>query len=548
MSNCDCGSENQFHENIGNSHGSNHINHVFDPNPPAFYGTWNNLYGCNPTGRVSMTQPGVETGLYRLNGSLSMNQSHGNITMLTGVSTSAKISLLLKFNYTNSLCNNVVELVPGKIYTVKYLENGIIKGCTGLVTNIYKINQLNEQQEIYKICFDCSSNYSNNVVVVKSDQIRELKEYIPYQDEDKSLQKATHSFATVLGQIIENVVIVDAQLDQNKNIIKGKIKEGTLIEGRTIDGLISGINNSGHQIITRYGHTAGGKIISGNIVSGVLRKGELVDGVKDETTGITSGATIKGMITDCIISDANVIDAFTVNMNQAVVINPTISGGRLIDAIITGPDIITKGGVTVGDITTGGITIGGHASGGTAAGYINNEYYNIINGKTTAVNNDPFTTQEIENFIKGNGTNTKDGILNTGITGLNTTGRLITQGGVLIGGTVIGGVKMGNAIYGAIIKGGTASSGITTGGITTTIDAPDSKLILGITNGVYDTGKPYNRDSDFYIRNRPRNTHEHNWYGWYKHTDDLLLMTDKETHSELYTNFGTAVIERVKRH
>lgn len=545
MSNCDCGGGNHFHEHKGIPHGCNRINHVFDPNPPAFYGTWNNLYGFNPTSRVSMAQPGIETGLYRVNGPLHFRPCQNNITMLTGVETLAKISLLLKFNYTNSMCNTIVELNIGKLYTVKYLEDGMIKGCTGLCTNIYKVEQLNENQAIYKIRFDCSTNYSNNVVVVKSDQIRELKEYVPYQDEDVTLTNATHTYATTLGKLIENVVIENAELDENKNIITGIIKQGNIIEGKTIDGIISGTNNSGHNIIMRYGHTTGGNITEGIILSGIVRKGEIIDGIKDEKTGKTRGATVKGTVAECMITNSKVTGAKTTYTEQAIVIDPTIKDGRLFDATISGNNMVTKGGVTVGNITTGGITIGGNATGGTAVGYINNECFSIIDGTTTVTNPNPFTDQEIENFIKGNGTNTKDGILNTGITGINTSGRLITQNGTLVGGTVMGGIKMGNAIYGAVIIGGTVSGGVTTGGITTTKETPKGKLILGFSDTIKDNGVPYDRNSDNYIKHNPSYSHENNWYGWYKKCDDLLLMTDKATHTEFYTNFGTAVLERV---
>ena len=537
MSNCNCGSGNHFHEYKGNPYGPEHINHMFDPNPPAFYGTWNRLYGYDPSDRVSMTQPGISTGLYRLNGCLHCHPCHGNITMLTGVSTTAKISLLLNFNYTNSNCNASVELTPGKIYTVKYLENGTIKGCTGLVTNIYKVDQLNEEQAIYKIRFDCSANYSNNVVVIKSDQIRELKEYIAYQDEDNTLSNASHTFGTTLGRIIENAVLTDVELDPNKNILKGRIIEGKITDGRTVDGIIVGTNSSGHKITLLYGQTSGGVINDGIVLSGILRKGEVSNGTVNEETGFTSNAIVKGLLTDCMIANSKVYEASTVDNCQAVVIDPTLKNGTLSNAIISGPDMITIGGVTVGDITTGGIVIGGTPSGGIAKGYINNEHFTIINGITTSQNSTPITNQEMKSLLNHTGTNTKEGILNTGVSNINTTGKLITQGAVVKGGTLLGGTKMGNAIYGGIVTGGTATGGVTTGGITT-----GGTLIPGFIREAYEQNFVYDKEGDSYIINNPPWSHENNWYGWYKKTDDLLLMTDKETNSEIHTNLGKAAI------
>lgn len=541
MSNCECGGGNHFHENKGIPYNCERINHVFDPNPPAFYGTWSKLYGYDPSSRTSITQSGISTGLYRNNGSLMCNPCRGNITMLTGVETHAKISLVLKFNYTNSNCNNIVEVIPGKVYTVRYLENGTIKGCTGLVTNIYKVSQINDEQEIYKIRFDCSSNYNNNVVVIKTDQIRELQEYIPYQNESIEIVNASHAFGTTLGRVITDVVIIDAELDKNKNIIKGSIIQGNLDDARTVDGLIIGKNNQGHILTIKYGQTAGGKIIGGTILSGILRKGEITEGVTNEEKGIISHAVVKGMISQCIISNSKVIYAQTIDNGQSVIIDPTIRNGDLIDATISGSNMITRGGITVDNITTDGITIGGNPSGGIAIGYINNECFHMINGTTTPEDTTPISDQDIKNLINGTGTNTKSEIYNTGIAGINTSGRLVTQGGVLIGGTVIGGTKMGNAIYGATIIGGTVSGGITKGGITT-----GGILIPGTVEGIYGPGSVYDRNSDPYIRNNPPDSHENNWYGYYKKTDDLLLMIDKATGSQLFTNFGKAKIADVR--
>ena len=404
-----------------------------------------------------------------------------------------------------------------------------------MITNIYKVSQLNEDVNIYKIRIDCSENYSNNVVVIKSDQIRDLKEFIQYQEEDLNISKATHTYGVTVGHAIADAVIVNAEIDSNNNVIKGTIIEGTLTDAITMDGVIKGTNSTGHNITLIHGQTSGGTISEGEVVSGALRNGEITGGTTNEETGVTTNVTLKGTLVNFIINKTTITNAYTINIEMATIIEHEITDGKLYDAKITGSNMYTKGGVTVGNVTTGGITVGGNATGGIATGTINGEIFNIIGGTTTYTNQSSFTQEEINNIINYSSiTNVKEG-------------RLVTQGGTVIGGTVIGGTKVGNAIYGAIIQGGVAINGITTGGTTS-----GGQLIPGpikeIIESPIDAGTTYDRDGDPHIHDIRDGKIDPETYGYRYKTNHLLLMTDKATQTQFYTNFGTALIEGVPRY
>lgn len=550
---CNCGGGSHFHENVGIPRSCNQINHVFENNPPAFYGTWNHLYGHEVSNRVSSCQPGISGGLYRQNGPLNCNCCGCTATMLTNVKTSAKIILTITFQYTNNGTTSI-DITPGVLYTVQYLENGEIYQCTGMVTNIYKVEQLNESSNIYKIRIDCSTNYNHKVVVIKSDQIRGIKTYIPYQDEDTTLTNALHEYATVISNVIKDAIIIDGELDKNGNILKGTIINGTIEDGRTVDGLVNGTNSSNHNICMRNAQTAGGNITAGIILGGHFLSGD-IDGKKEEDTGITTKATIKGILTDVIIINATVSGARTIN-NSGTVIDTTLFNSRLVDATVSGNDMITTGGITIGNITTNGTSIGGTATGGIASGYIDGIYFNMVSG-TTVVNNTSSSTPGY-NDSTGNSTNnygsttTGSYYNNTGsgsssssnntVNGNIYAGKLVTHGGTVVGGTIRGGTRIGNAIYNATIIGGVCTGGITTGGYTY-----GGKLIPANVSGFSDIpiikGKLLNNDYAKTLTDEEKYKYHHG----YKHKwdDDLLLMTDEATRTQTLTNLGTAVIERI---
>ena len=406
-------------------------NHIFDPNPPQYYGSgwvfnppeFHTLYN-----QISNCQPGMTSGLYNPNGPLKICPSKCAATMLTGVTTETKIVLALTFTYTNEQFNKTVEIEQGKVYTFTYIENGTVKKCTGLVSNIYKVNSIEENANIYKIKIDCSANYANSVVIIKSDQVRNVVLYQEYAEEDMTIESSLHTNGTTAAAMISDAIIKDATIDASGNLIKGTIIAGTIKDGTTVDGIAQGINSNGHKVYVINAMTTNGIIQKGCILYGILRSGD-VDGQKNDETGIIENATINGIIVNTIIINSEVLGGKTENGEY---IKPEIEDSIVKDAMITGTDMVTTGGVTIGNITTGGVTVGGTAQGGTASGLKDGIIYHIDGGQTVA----------------------KSG------------GQLRTTGGVLTGGTLTGGQKVGNMTIGGVIIGGTVTGGKTTGGIT----------------------------------------------------------------------------------
>ena len=379
MSNCKC------NETCppGYRHITEHIeydrcipNHIFDPNPPAYHGA-GYYFHETCTNRISMCQPGIGTGLYGPCSPFNISNASCTASILTSVETKTNIVLTLTFKYTNSSLNNSVDLQAGKIYTVVYIENGTLRKCSGKITNIYKVNSL-EEDNIYKIKIDCSSNYSNSVVIIKSDQIRDIKEYHQYAEEDSTIGKSLHRNGTTTAAVLKDVLIENATLDENNNILSGTIISGTIDNGTTINGVAEGYNSNNHKIFVINGTTEKGIIQNGSIISGFVRSGD-IDGKKDDKTGIVEQATVKGIITNAIIMNSEVLGGKTYN---GIVIDPIIKNSVLKDAEVTGNDMITTGGTTIGDITTGGITVGGSASGGIAYGMIEGHHFTIEDGIT----------------------------------------------------------------------------------------------------------------------------------------------------------------------
>ena len=399
-------------------------NHIFDPTPPPYHGGWNHLCGKDCANRVSVAQPGVASGLYAPTGPITICPAYCSSTILTGVTSDAYIALKINFKFTNENFNKSIDVVPGRIYTVTFLEDGNIKKCSGRVTNIFKVNSL-ENDNIYKIKLDCSSDYSNSVVVMKSDQIRDIVQYQKYADEETTISDSIHRGGTTAAAVIKDAIIKDATLDANNNIIGGKIMSGTIENGTTVDGIAEGYNSNNHRINVISGTTNKGIIQRGSIVNAIMRSGD-IDGIKDDTTGITEHASVKGIITNAIIINSEVVGGTTTG---GTLIDNTINNSTVKDAKVTGEDMLTVGGVTIGNITTNGTTTGGTALGGYAIGTIDGKQYIITDGETT--------------------------------------GNLTTTGGTLVGGEIIGGSRIGNMVINAVIKGGTVTGGVTTGGTTT---------------------------------------------------------------------------------
>lgn len=440
---CNC----QHH--AGPPHDCNHINHVFDPKPPTFYGTWNHLYGQDITNKVSVSQPGIQSGLYRNCGPLNCSCC-GRVTMLTGVETSAKLILTVHLTYSDSKMNTSIDIEPGKIYTIDYLNEGELCQCTGLVSNIYKISQLDDTTNIYKINVDCSTQYSHKVVVIKSDQIRGIAKYIPYYGEDTAMESAWHLYGTTVAYKIINAVVINAELDKNKNLVKGILVQGTIQNGTTTKGICVGENSLKHNLIISEPCSTGGNILEGFIINGVVSSGD-IDGETEDDTGYIVRATIKGTLRDVLVVDTKISNTFVASGTGSL-ITPVIENSRVLNATVSGEDMITTGGVTVGNVTMNGITTGGIAKGGVAIGQIDGKDFTLIGGTTVA----------------------QEGSV------------LQTEGGIVVGGTIIGGSRIGNSIYGATVKGGILTKGVTTGGNTS------ADITTSTINAFIQNNDPYN--------------------------------------------------------
>ena len=266
------------------------------------------------------------SGLYRKDGPLTCNcECAHTTTMLTNVETTAKIVLTIEMIYTNTDFNHAVDIIPGNMYTIQYLEDGELKQCSGMVKDIYKVYALDEETGIYKIKIDCSVNYNNNVVVIKSDQIRDVRAYVKYADEDTTIDTSTHSYGTTVAALIKDAIVTSAELDANGNILKGVIVQGSLNGSKTVDGIAKGTNRSGHEIYVINGTSTNGSIASGYILNAIAISGD-IDGDKDPTTGYVTNATVKGIISEAVIIDSIITDCKT-------------EGGTVIEGELKRPEI-----------------------------------------------------------------------------------------------------------------------------------------------------------------------------------------------------------------
>lgn len=520
---CNCGHN---HNHMGPPHDCNHINHVFDPKPPAFYGTWHHLYGHDISQRVSLGQPGVQSGLYRKCGPLNCSCC-GKVTMLTGVNTTAKLILTVTLTYSDSSMNKEIDIEPGKLYTIDYLNEGKVCQCTGLVTNIYKISQLDESTNIYKINIDCSTQYAHNMVVIKSDQLRGVVKYQPYYGEDTELSSAWHLYGTTIAQQILDAVIVDAELDKDKNLVKGKIIQGTLQNATTTSGICIGENNLKHEIVLYNASSTGGNVLDGLLVNGIVTGGD-IDGEVEEDTGYIIHATVKGNLRNVLLADTKISGAY-VSSNNGTLLTPIIEDSRVLNATITGNDMVTTNGITVGNITIHGTTVGGNAQGGTAIGKIDGKDFTILGGTTIGSN-------------------------------------MVTTDGIVVGGTIIGGTRVGNAIYGATIQGGVCTRGITTGG-STKVDLTSKDIEAFIMNkGPIDLSKPALVPGIFItepskvwttwnIQTRQNSKAMENYHREQIRfpldrvsDENLVLATNNYDATRLFTNFGNVPIETCEGH
>jgi len=486
-------------------------NHVFDHRPPfphgphkppmpppnpktwAYYGSWESYRPFIETNQFANATPGVTSGLYNPQGPLNLGNARNQTTFLTGVSTEANFSLVVNFKYSNETANKTIELKVGNIYNVTYLENGDLKKCSGKCSDIWKIIGT-DNAVYYKIKFDCSVNYSNQVVVVKNDQIRDLSVYTGYEGVDTTLSNGKHSYGTTCGTI-SDAIITHATIDAAGNIIEGDIINGS-IDGYTVDGIATGTNNQGKELTCINAKTIGGNIVGGKIIAGIFRSGSVSGGKLEDETNITVDADVKGIIANAIIMNSEVEKGTS---QDGTVLVPEMDDGILYNAEITGNDMITTGGITCGNITTGGTTTGGTGTGGTMVGTIDGKIYYIEGGTSTSQSGKTMTT----------------------------------SGGVVIGGTIIGGVNNGGTIIDAVIKGGVCVNGVTLNAHTTGGSIiPSPTAPIPITKQVYQ-----NPDADKLMPDR----HPFD-------SDDLVITISRDTGEVLDTNLESAKMQGIDNH
>jgi len=431
---------------------------------------------------------------------------------LTGVTTKARIVLDVSLSYSVPSMDKTVTITPGKLYTFTYLEDGQLKTCSGRVTNVYKVEELEQQTNLYKVRVDCSTEYNHHVVVFKTDQLRGVEEYYQYAMEDSKVTDGYQEGGITIAQLIRDAIVVNAELDSEKNVLKGTIVYGILENATTVDGMAVGTNSSGHDIVLAEPQSTGGEISSGMLLNGVVRSGD-IDGETEEGTGIVTNATIKGIITNAVIVNSTVANVLIPN-GKGTVVEPKFEDSLVYGATVSGEGMVTTGGVTIGNMTTNGVTRGGVAKGGVAYGTIDGKRYTITGGITT--------------------------------------GDISTAGGVVVGGTVVGGTKIGNAIYNATVTGGVVTDGVTSGGVTV-LEVSVKAYKAGTEARIrpaYASGGLATKVGRTMVENPTYNQmeaalrKENRWSMGY---DDLILATDRQTGSELYTNFGTANMEYVNK-
>lgn len=495
------------------------INESFSPIPPPVYGTPHQyLRGDSPANRSSVGIPGVGTGLYHPYGPIDIRPSFG-ANMLTNIKVEPKLSLNIELQYTNKSLNTSIIIEPGKLYSVMYIEDGVIKQCAGRLSNIYRVDTLDPKERIYKLNFDCSVEYSNMVVTIKSDQIRYIQDYIPYVFEDHSIDNSEHRYGSTSAEAIEEVVIEDAIIDESNNIIMGTIVSGLITKGITVDGIACGVNKANHKIYLKHAKTFGGDLKDGKIIHGTLQTGNVING-SIQKNGITMNAKITGTIRNATITGSVVIGGKT---RDGKIFNPVITKPVIKDAIITGRDMITVDGITNGNITTGGTTYNGEITGGIASGIIGGGYYTITNP-----------------VIKPSG----------GKISIVTTGGTVT-GGEITGGEQVGELFIGTRVIGGVLNGGTSiTEGITVepGPTSELIPVKPSDVTLGIVEDVIpddDTGalpedilKEY---PNYDTLEEIKQTHSYEELTKKYHKtllDGLLIGYDKANANKFWTNFG----------
>lgn len=409
--------------------------------------------------------------------------------ILVDVATIPILSVYIDFTYSDPAFDKRVKLERDYRYRVTYLEDRLIHRDIGTITNIRRIfdpgiETVHEEPmpPEYVITLDASSKYGSNVKHIKTSQIRDIKRYTEYMDEDPTIKDAEVHGGTTTGKST-NIVIRHIDYDEEKGIIKGgKVESGTVI-GETSNGITNGQIDNGKTVTVVDNVVDGGKIDAGVIIHAEIDE-DMPHRIEVDPDGSKSfyGSIVNFIIVNTHITGGKSIGGKIVDIET---FNTTVYGG-----IISGNNMYTIGGITKGEITYGGTTIGGTVVGGDSIG--------TWNGRVIHRDGDIVTT---------------DGV---------------TSGGVITGGTVIGGTVIGEYIYNATVIGGTGTANITTGGHTTggkvTVKEFDTSKYTINKGNVSEAAK--NRAIEIIRDNGSRYSGKKTEEGWERIAEGLIVTWD----------------------
>ena len=350
--------------------------------------------------------------------------------IITDISATANYTVDLTISYSDGT-SVTTTLSKNTKYVIKYLENGQILQIVGVITAIGKVSNATEctcdccNGEDYLIKVDCSTDYASKVVVIRSSNIRDIKPYTKYADEDSTIESSIVRGASVFGTI-NTIKIEHATISNTGIVYKGIIVKGEITDNCAIaDGCAVGQNKYGHEIVVINGSTENGNIINGCVMSGKVYSYTVTGGEADPDTGRIVDCTVEAERAMIIANDATVVGGITYN---GTVIDPTIKNSIVAGGTRLGNDVITTKAIIIGDTGYGGASEGGVLYGGTATGQINGITYTIEGGVTTGGFSNKCTTT---------------------------------------GGIIKGGKRVGDTIIGAEIIGGNVECGVTFEGTTT---------------------------------------------------------------------------------
>nr|DAJ30965.1 MAG TPA: hypothetical protein [Caudoviricetes sp.]DAS08430.1 MAG TPA: hypothetical protein [Caudoviricetes sp.] len=409
--------------------------------------------------------------------------------ILVDVATIPILSVYIDFTYSDPAFDKRVKLERDYRYRVTFLEDRVLMRLVGTITNIRRIfdpeietNGGEPMPPEYVITLDASSKYGSNVKKIRTSQIRDVKRYTEYMDEDPTILDAEVHGGTTVGKSTD-IVIRHVDYDEDNGIIKGGQVDSGKVIGDTTNGITNGKIDNGKTVTVVDNVVDGGKIDSGVVIHAEVDNDmphEIVvdpDGSKSFHGSIVNFIIVNTHITGGKSTGGKIVDIET--------FNTTVYGG-----IISGKNMYTIGGVTKGEITYGGTTIGGTVVGGDAIG--------TWNGRVIHRDGDIVTV---------------DGV---------------TNGGVITGGTVIGGNRIGEYIYNATVVGGTGTANITSGGTTTggkiTVKEFDTSKYTINKGDVSDEAK--NRAYEIIKNNDSRYSGRKTDEGWERIAEGLIVTWD----------------------